>query len=151
MPVVVEAVHARKLAAVRREVAPGAVGSAWRPALDKVWDFLHARPGLWSGGHNVFVYRHSDQPGAPIVCEFGVEVTADFEPAGEVHATATPEGQAAVAVHRGPYERMNEAYEAIDRWLTENDREAAGLTWEIYGDPTPDPADTETTVVYLLA
>jgi hypothetical protein len=22
--------------------------------------------------------------------------------------------------------------------------------WEIYGDPTPDPADTETTVVYLL-
>jgi hypothetical protein len=24
------------------------------------------------------------------------------------------------------------------------------LRWEIYGDPTPDPADTQTTVVHLL-
>jgi hypothetical protein len=29
-------------------------------------------------------------------------------------------------------------------------RESAGCSWEIYGDPTPDPAETETTVVYLL-
>jgi len=39
MPVSVtlQTVHPRKFAAVRREVAPGAVGPAWRPALDKVW------------------------------------------------------------------------------------------------------------------
>jgi hypothetical protein len=36
----VQADHPRKLAAVRREVAPGAVGSAWGPALDKVWEFI---------------------------------------------------------------------------------------------------------------
>jgi hypothetical protein len=35
-----EAVRPRKLAAVRREVAPSAIGSEWRPALDKVWEFL---------------------------------------------------------------------------------------------------------------
>src|SRR5215469_6222107 len=29
-------------------------------------------------------------------------------------------------------------------------QESAGHSWEIYGDPTPDPADTETTVVHLL-
>src|SRR5436190_7594216 len=32
----IEAVHPRKLAAVRREVALGSVGSAWGPALSKV-------------------------------------------------------------------------------------------------------------------
>src|SRR5262249_67628 len=29
-------------------------------------------------------------------------------------------------------------------------QESAGHSSEIYGDPTPDPADTETTVVHLL-
>ncbi|MGA8635227.1 MAG: GyrI-like domain-containing protein [Candidatus Dormiibacterota bacterium] len=60
------------------------------------------------------------------------------------------EGEAAVAVHRGPYDRMNEAYKAIDEWIETNRRESAGYSWEIYGDPTPDPVDTETTIVHLL-
>jgi hypothetical protein len=34
--------------------------------------------------------------------------------------------------------------------MAANGRESAGQSWEIYGDPTPDPANTETTVVYLL-
>jgi len=36
------------------------------------------------------------------------------------------------------------------KWMAANRRESAGHSWEIYGDPAPDPADTETTVVYLL-
>src|SRR5215831_21107770 len=116
----VQTVQPRKLAAVRREVAPGAVGSAWGPAVGKVWD------------------------------DFGVEVTRTFETAGEVYATETPGGEVAVAVHRGPYNRMNDAYNAIEKWMAANRRESAGHSWEINGDPTPDPADSETTVVHLL-
>jgi effector-binding domain-containing protein len=145
-----QTVHPRKLAAVRREVAPGAVGSAWGPALAQVWEFIRSQPGLRTHGHNVFLYNHPTQPGAPILCDFGVEVTRRFETAGAVYATETPGGEAAVAVHRGPYNRMNEAHDAIGKWMAGNRRESAGHSWEIYGDPTPDPADTETTVVYLL-
>src|ERR1017187_9092935 len=81
MPVSVnlQTVHPRKLAAVRREVAPGAVGSAWGPALGKVWEFIHSQPGLRTDGHNIFLYHHPTQPGAPIQCDFGVEVTRTFE------------------------------------------------------------------------
>ena len=152
MPVAVkvQTVHPRKLAAVRREVAAGEVGSAWGPALGKVWPFLRSQPGLWTDGHNVFLYQHPAAPGGPILCDFGVEVTRAFETAGEVYATETPEGEAAIAVHRGPYHRMNEAHDAIRKWMAANRREPAGRSWEIYGDPTPDPAATETTVVYLL-
>jgi effector-binding domain-containing protein len=151
MPIVdVQTVHPRKLAAVRREVEPGAVGSAWKPALDKVWAFVRSPNGLWTHGHNVFLYHHSKQSGTPMVCDFGVEVTRSFETAGEVFATETPGGEAAVAVHRGPYSRMNEAHDSVRTWMAANRRESAGYSWEIYGDPTPNPADTETTVVYLL-
>jgi len=72
---------------VRREVAPGAVGSAWGPALGKVWDFIRSQPGLRTDGHNIFLYHHPTRPGAPILCDFGVQVTRTFETAGEVYAT----------------------------------------------------------------
>lgn len=146
-----QAVRPRILAAVRCEVAePSDVASAWGPAIGKVWDFIRSQPGLRTDGHNIFVYHNPQQPGAPLVCDFGVEVTRTFATTGEVYATQTPEGEAAVAVHRGPYNRLNEAYIAIDEWLKANGRESAGDVWEIYGDPTPEPADTETTVVNLL-
>jgi effector-binding domain-containing protein len=150
VPVDVQTVEPRRLAAVRRQVAPGEVGAAWGPAVGKVWDFIRSQPGLWTDGHNIFVYHQSTQPDGPLLCEFGVEVTRHFEAAGEVHPTQTPGGQAAVAVHRGAYDRMYEAYNAINEWMVANGRESAGHSWEIYGDPTPDPTKTETTVVQLL-
>lgn len=152
MPVSVkiQTVHPRNLAAVRCAVAPGAVGSAWRAPLDKVWEFIRSQPGLRTDGHNIFLYHHPTQPGALLQCDFGVEVTRPFDTAGEVYATKTPSGEAAVAVHRGPYDRMNEAQDAIRRWMAANGRQSAGQSWEIYGDPTPDPADTETTLMHLL-
>lgn len=148
--VTVEHVQPRRLAAVRREVAQGEIASAWESALGKVWDFLRSRPGLWSHGHNVFVYHQPTGPGGLVRCDFGVEVTRSFESAGEVYETETQAGEAAVAVHRGPYNLMNQAYDAIGQWMAANRREPAGDSWEIYGDPTPDPADTETTIVCLL-
>ena len=116
----------------------------------KVWDFIRSQAGLRTDGHNIFLYHHPARPGAPILCDFGVEVTRTFETAGEVYATETPAGEAAVAIHRGAYSTLNEAHDAIREWMAANRRESAGHSWEIYGDPAPDPADTETTVVYLL-
>lgn len=66
----VQAVYPRILAAVRREVAPGAVGSAWGPALGRVWDFIRSQPGLWTDGHKIFVYHQPVQLGAPDTVRF---------------------------------------------------------------------------------
>jgi effector-binding domain-containing protein len=148
--VVSEAVAARPIAAVRRRVAAGQVGAAWRPALDKVWAFLRAHDGLRTDGHNVFVYRRPDEPGAPMEVDFGVEVSRAFASQDEIAFTHTPAGHVAWTRHLGPADRLADAYAAIDAWCVANDRSLAGIAWEIYGDPGDGPASFEVRVVQLL-
>ena len=116
MNVTVQTVSVRKLAAVRRRVKIGSVGTAWGPALDEVWTFLRAHPGLRTDGHNVFVYHHPPSRDAPMDVEFGVEVTRTFDPAGDVFPTETPAGEVAMAVHVSSYDRLHQAHDAIHAW-----------------------------------
>ncbi len=150
IPVTVRTVAPIKLAAVRRRVAISGIGAAWKPALDNVWAFLRAQPGLRTGGHNVFLYHHPARRDLPMDVDFGVEVSRPFESAGEVYATETPPGMVTVAVHVGPYDRMKEAHDAIHAWRQVNNLTFAGKSWEIYGDWSDDPSKLETSIVYLL-
>jgi len=151
MNVTVETVPARQLAAVRRHIRIPEIRHAWKPALDQVWDLLRSHPGLRTDGHNIFLYHHPAARGLPMNIDFGVEVIRSFEPHGEVFPTQTPAGEVATALHLGPYERLRETHDAIHAWAAANHRTFAGYSWEIYGDPTPDPAETETRIVYLLS
>ena len=143
-------VSPRILAAVSRKVTIGQVGTAWRPALDQVWAFLRTQPGLRTDGHNIFLYSHPAQRSDPMDVEFGVEVTREFEPSGEVKPVKTPAGEVATAVHIGPYDQLGQAHEAIHAWVQANNRTIGAMSWEIYGDSTDDPTKLETTVMYLL-
>jgi effector-binding domain-containing protein len=126
------------------------VARAWRPALDQVWQFLRGHPGLRTDGHNVFLYHHPARRDLPMDVDFGVEVTRPFETSSEVHATETPGGEVATAVHVGPYDRLGETHAAIHEWASRNQRTFAGRSWEIYGDWNDDADRLETTVLYLL-
>jgi effector-binding domain-containing protein len=148
--VTVQSVPARKLAAVRRRVAIGSVATAWRPALDQVWAFLRAHAGLRTDGHNVFLYHHPVDRDAPMDVHFGVEVVRTFEPEGDVLPVETPAGDVATAVHAGSYAQLKVTHDAIHAWRAREGRNFAGLSWEIYGDWSDDPAKLETTVCYLL-
>jgi effector-binding domain-containing protein len=150
MDVSVLTVAPRKIAAIRRRVTIPEIRAAWKPALDQVWAFLRTQPGLRTDGHNVFLYHHPTHRDQPMDVDFGVEVIRAFEPAGQVHATETPAGTAAAAVHVGPYERMKETHDAIHAWRAANNRTFAGKSWEIYGDSSDDPSKLETTILYLL-
>jgi len=146
-----EVVLPRKLAAVRRRVAIDGVAGAWRPALDQVWEFLRFHPGLRTDGHNVFLYHHPASHHEPMDVDFGVEVTRDFEAAGDVRPTETPAGEVAAAVHVGSYDLLKDAHDAVRAWAEAHQRRFAGQSWEIYGDWSADPSKLETTVVYRLA
>ena len=147
----VQSVSPRLLAAVNRKVPFGQVGLFARPALDQVWAFLRAQPGLRTDGHNIFLYGHPKRRGDPMDVDFGVEVVRAFEREGEVGPVETPAGEIATAVHVGGYDQIRRAHDAIHAWHEKSGRAFAGLSWEIYGDWSDDPSKLETTVVYLLA
>ena len=51
-----------------------------------------------------------------VAVEVGVEVSEPLAVTGAVMMSALPAGLAAGATHRGPYEEMNAAYQAVLRW-----------------------------------
>ncbi len=145
-----ERLSPRLLAAVRRTAAPRDVPTAFRPALDLVWAFLRRNPGLRTDGHNIFLYHHVARPEAGMPIDFGVEVTRRFEPEGELRCVETPAGEAAVAVHVGPYAGLPAAHAAVHAWCAANGRAIGAHSLEIYGDWSDDPTKLETTIQYLL-
>jgi effector-binding domain-containing protein len=147
--VVARTVEAQHLAAVRARCAPGEVSRAFKASLDQVWAFLRQHDEL-RRGHNVFLYHHPARPGDSFDVDFGVQVDRAFSADGAVTSAQTPAGEAATVVHRGPYDRLGGAHDAIHAWCAANGRAIGASSWEIYGDWSDDPAKLETTVVYLL-
>jgi effector-binding domain-containing protein len=116
----------------------------WGKLLDEVYAFLKTS-GVTKEGHNVFVYK-DDQPNV----EIGVQVDAPFAPKGRVVPSALPAGEVAMTVHRGPYDKLGDAYDAVVRWCADNRRAMTRTRWEIYGDWREDPSELETEVHWLL-
>src|SRR5262245_45041595 len=90
--VVTKTLSSQTLAAVRRRVLVGNVGTAWKPALDLVWEFLSRQKGLRVDGHNCFLYHQLASGGGELDVDFGVQVIRPFQEEGEVICTETPAG-----------------------------------------------------------
>ena len=119
--------------------------------LGEVWTYLREMGDL-APGHSVVVYR--GDPGAgPADVEIGVQIGRDLDTpsASGVRPSELPAGRAVHVTHRGPYDQMAPAYEAIDRWMKVSDERSAGPSWEVYGDWNEDPDLLETDIYFLLA
>jgi len=82
----------------------------------------------------------------------GLSAIAD-QPPGTVGTSALPGGELAVAVHRGPYPELGNAYRAVEAWIGANGRQPAIGAWETYLDSPMDTpaADLRTELAWPLA
>jgi effector-binding domain-containing protein len=137
------------------ESRPTAVVSAtttWRefPALwgqlsGEVWTCLRAG-GVTRGCRNVMLYL-DDVPNV----EVGVLLDQPCPLTGRVTASALPAGTAATALHRGPFQDVGRAHDAVLRWCETQRHRLSGTRWEIYGPHDDDPAKQWVEVYWLLA
>jgi|SRR5689334_5234100 len=87
-----------------------------------------------------------------ITMEPGMRVTGKL-PAGqgEIIAETLPGGPAVTTIHAGAYDKLSDAYAAIERWMEAEKLASAGAPWEEYlNDPSehPDPKDWKTEVFW---
>ena len=75
---------------------------------------------------------------------------AECEP-GEMGSSELPGGEAAVLVHRGPYDTLSGAYDQLHDWIHSQGRDEGPGPWESYvDDPSEvsDPSQLRTEVVW---
>ena len=137
----------RPIAAVAATTTWDRFSGQWRGMLDQVWACL--RQAGVKGGCNVMRYRDLPTPGH-VAVEVGVEVAEALPVTGAVMMSALPAGLAAGTTHRGRYEEIGGAHQAVLRWCAAQRREITGERWEVYGDWHEDPAQLETMVFYRL-
>jgi effector-binding domain-containing protein len=82
--------------------------------------------------------------------EAGVEILSAFDETELVRHSATPAGEAATTTHWGDYSQMRPAYQALEDWSRETGRTFAGVSWEVYGHWSDDPAKLRTDIYFLL-
>jgi effector-binding domain-containing protein len=89
-------------------------------------------------------------PGEVVVVEAGFPTSVPVAADGDVHGLELPGGPAAVAVHVGPYETVDQTYGEMMAWMADRGHRPAVGMWESYlSDPEaePDPSTWRTEIV----
>ena len=136
---------------VRSRVARADIPGAIAQGLGKVFAHM-AQTGSTLAGRPFSRYP-SVGPGLMTI-EVGVPIAAAGTSVGDVEAVTLPGGPSAVAVHMGPYDRLQDTYAAMEQWMEQSGVRAGGAPWESYiTDPAehPDPANWRTDVYWPIS
>jgi effector-binding domain-containing protein len=117
--------------------------------LGGIFGEVMARIGATGAQATGGVFGRYDPGMSDVGIEAGFTVAAPITPAGRVEASELPGGDAAVTLHVGDYGSVAAAYEAIEAWMREQGREAAGPAWELYLTP-PEEQPQRTEVFFPL-
>lgn len=136
---------------IRRRIARDQLATTLGECFGLLWDFAQ-KAGLAETGRPTVRYQ-AVGPGLWTieVCKPLAEKAAGR---GEIEAGTLQAGAAAVALHAGPYDELQQTYAALERWIEQNGWRANGAPWEVYlNDPSlvPDPKDWRTEVCWPIA
>jgi len=82
--------------------------------------------------------------------EFGFPVAAKVEAKGRIKPGKLPAGRAAVTMHIGPYDKIQEAYNRLTAFVKEKGLEMGSSCYEVYlSDPNESPPQELQTEIYF--
>lgn len=147
----VKQLPAQHVAAVRMTASMASIAKDIHEGFADLMEAM-VRAGVSPSAPPFIVYH---QLGDQVIGEIEVcaPVREPFEDVGEARGARIPEAEVAWTIHRGPYDKVGAAYEALTAWIEEQGREIDGPPREVYlTDPeeTPDPGDNVTEVQFPI-
>jgi effector-binding domain-containing protein len=143
---------------IRANVAVAQLPQAQGERLGELWRSMQAR-GLVPVRPPFVRYHTFGETETDV--EVGVPVSKGAAGDGRIESGELPGGPAITTWHLGAHDSLGEAYDRLNAWLEEHDREAAGPAWEVYWwidasqepDPSswPAPAEWRTELVQPIA
>ena len=100
-------------------------------AFKNVYAFLD-RQGIKAAGPAMTIYTASDDAGFEFQAAVPIAETPKDPPKGDLAVGTSPEGRALKFLHRGSYDSLDQAYDAITHYLDERKLEARDLYIEQY-------------------
>ena len=142
--------EAQPMVSIRTSCQAAEIGGTLAEILPEVFRYVRK--------HNVFpsgppFTRYHGFDADKVDIEGGMPVSAPLEGEGRITAGELPGGEVVTTIHKGPYEELPAAHDALDNWIAKNDRESAGAQWESYvTDPgeEPDPNKRETELLWPI-
>lgn len=134
----------QRVASIRVRCKPAEISATLAVLLPEVMAHLTATGARIAGAP--FTRYHAIAAGE-IDLEAGIPVQQPIGEKGRVVNATLPAGQTATVWHVGPYEGLAAAHEALQAWVTAQEKRADGAPYEIYWtDPgmVPDPAKWRT-------
>jgi AraC family transcriptional regulator len=144
--ITVQEIPAQPVMSIRTTIAPAELAAAFGQLLPAVWQHVQSQGGRPSGPpfgrYHAFTADHID-------LEAGIPVEQPVAGDDRILASELPGGRVALTWHVGHYERLQEAYRALESWMQAEGVRASGGPWETYWtDPgqSPDPATWRTEI-----
>ena len=104
--------------------------------------------GVQPTGPPFAMYHNMDVSNLDV--EIGFPVAEKTEGSGRVKAGKLPGGKAAVTLHAGPYEKIEEAYNRLTAFVKEQGLEPESYVYEFYlNDPAETPPEELKTEIYF--
>lgn len=123
------------------------IGPAMGEAFPKIY---HAVVSAGMEPAGMPLARYFDFGEEETTFECAIPVPEPFTASGEVQPSSVGGGEAAFAVHVGPYETIGQTWGEMMAWVAEQGRTPAGPTWEVYvDDPQEVAADQLKTELYV--
>ena len=143
----VRTVDARTTAVVRTTTTGAMLPQVLGEGYGEIMQYLE-RAGIEPAGPPFSLYHNMDMEHLDV--ELGFPVWQPPEAEGRIKASTLPGGRAAVAVHVGPYETLDETYRKLMGYVEREGLKTEPFMYEMYlNDPDEVPPEQLQTEVYF--